>query len=105
MREQLSDAEKIPTVFDPENEAAKYLSAMADTHGGEGSPSAADALTGDESLVKILEIAIGLEKESVLFYVGLKVLIPPQYGLEKLETIIKEERRHIAQPDAVRKKL
>jgi len=60
MREQQSDAEKIPTVFDPENEAAKYLSAMADTHGGEGSPSAADALTGGESLASILDTTIGL---------------------------------------------
>lgn len=105
LREQLSDAEKTPTVFDPENDAARYLASMADTHGGEGSPKAADALTGSESLASILETAIGLEKESVLFYVGMKDLIPPQYGQEKLEAIIKEERRHIAQLDAVRKKL
>ncbi|MFC1814867.1 rubrerythrin [Thermodesulfobacteriota bacterium] len=105
MRQSLSEADKTATVFDPENESSKYLSAMADNHGGEGSPAAADLLTGKESIAEIIDIAIGLEKESILFYIGLKDMIPPKYGQEKLENIIKEERKHIIQLNTVRKKL
>jgi rubrerythrin len=77
---------------------------MADNHGGEGSPVAADALTGNESIAEVIDIAIGLEKESVLFYVGLTDLVPPEHGREQLEAIIREERRHIIQLTAMRKK-
>lgn len=97
MRNTLTDKEKGGKVFDPQDELSLYLSAMADTHGGEGSPSAADSLTGAETMEEVLTVAIGLEKESVLFYLGLKDMVPPKYGLDKIDDIIREERSHIAQ--------
>jgi len=105
MRKGLKPQEKQTTVFDPNQEAAQYLAAMADTHGGEGSPTAADALTGDESIQEIIDIAIGLEKESILFYLGLKDFVPPEYGQDKLDRIIREEQRHIIQLKGFLKKL
>lgn len=105
MRTTLSAAEKTATVFDPSGESVQYLAAMADMHGGEGSPSAADALTGQESILEIIDIAIGLEKESILFYLGLKDLVPPKLGQDKLYDIISEERRHIIQLNGFRRKL
>ena len=97
MRKVLADKEKGGKVFDPQDELSLYLSAMADTHGGEGSPSAANSLTGAETMEEVLTAAIGLEKESVLFYLGLKDMVPPKYGLDKIDDIIREERSHIAQ--------
>ena len=105
MRKSLSEADKTATVLDPENEASQYLAAMADAHGGEGSPAAADLLTGKESLAEIIDIAVGLEKESILFYIGLKDMIPPKYGRDKLDKIIAEERKHVVELSALRKKL
>lgn len=105
MKTTLSAAEKTATVFDPLGESAQYLAAMADMHGGEGSPSAAEALTGQESILEIIDIAIGLEKESILFYIGLKDLVPPKLGQDKLYDIISEERRHIIQLNGFRQKI
>jgi len=105
MQQSLSAAEKTATVFDPQGDSAQYLAAMADMHGGEGSPSAADALTGEESILEIIDVAIGLEKESILFYLGVKDLVPPNLGQDKVFAIIEEERRHIVQLNAFRKKL
>lgn len=96
MRDGLGDDEKADTVFDPLNEVVLYLSAMADSHGGEGSPKAADQLTGKESLGDIINIAIGLEKESILFYLGLKDMVPEHLGKDKIDSIVKEEREHVA---------
>lgn len=104
MRGSMTEAEKTNTVFDPQGEASLYLVAMADSHKGEGNPSVADALTGEESIAEIIDIAIDLEKESILFYLGLKDLVPPEYGQDKLDTIINEERRHIIQLNGIRKK-
>ena len=105
MKERLVDMEKTETVFDPEGELSLYLASMADRHGGEGSPAAAEALTGEEKMADIVTTAIGLEKESILFYVGLKDMVPLKYGRDKIEEIISEERRHIVQLNAFLEKL
>ena len=97
MRKTLSEAEKTQTLFDPQDESSQYLAAMAEGHGGEGSPKAADALTGKETVKEVIEIAMGLEKESILFYIGLRDMVPPQYGRDKMDDIIREERKHVIQ--------
>lgn len=96
MRKSLTEQEKGETVFDPYNEASLYLQALADSKGFEGMKSPTQKLTGKESTQEVLEIAIGAEKNSVLYYVGLKDLVPPEIGRDKVETIIREEVRHIA---------
>jgi rubrerythrin len=97
IQKTLSDKEKGGKVFDPEDELSLYLASMADTHGGEGNPSAANALTGTETIEEVLTTAIELEKESVLFYLGIKDIVSPGHGLERIDDIIREERGHIAQ--------
>lgn len=97
MMGDLSDTEKKQTVFDANEELSLYLKAMADAHGGEGDPEAAAALTGNETMEQIVATAIGLEKESILFYIGLKDLVPAKLGQEKIGRIIKEETQHVAQ--------
>ncbi len=96
MRKQLSGQETGDTVFDPDNEAALYLRAMADSHGCEGKKTPNEELTGNETPKEILEIALNSEKESVVFYSGLKSLVPPKAGRDKVKAVIREELAHIA---------
>jgi rubrerythrin len=92
------------TAFDPYLEAALYLQGMADSHGGEGAPSVARSLKGTESLADILRIAIGMEQQSILFYLGLKDMVPARLGRDKVETIIAEEKAHLSTlTDEIRK--
>ena len=95
MREELSGREKEPMVFDPDNLSALYLQAMADARGYEGKITPAKELTGDETPKEIIEIALNSEKESVVFYFGLKGLVPVKAGRDKVEAIIIEELSHI----------
>jgi len=95
MREQLSGRETEDTMFDPENEAAIYLQAMADSHGYEGKITPDEELTGNETPKEILGIALNSEKESVVFYSGLKSLVSPKAGRGKVKAIIREELGHI----------
>lgn len=97
MQSGLTEQEQTDTVFDPNDEVGLYLNANADAHGGEGAPSVADSLTGDESMADIVKIAIELEKKSILFYLGLKDLTPEHLGKNKVDNIIAEEKKHIAQ--------
>ena len=105
MRKNISEGEKQETVFDPANELSMYLKAMADNHGGEGDPDIVESFTGEEPIEEIINTAIGLEKESILFYLGLKDLVPAKYGHDKLDNIIKEEKLHIAQLNGFLKKI
>jgi rubrerythrin len=96
MRKELSAGEREETVFDPDNEAAMYLQTIANGHGWEGKKSLTESLTGKEKIEDILKIALEAENNSVVFYSGLKELVPPRAGRDKVEAIIKEELGHIA---------
>lgn len=105
MKQQVSDLEKTQTVFDPDDELSLYLKAMADEHGGEGNPDILALFNGEETIVEILATAIDLEKESILFYIGLMDMVPPKYGREKINEIIGEEKMHVAQLTGYLKKV
>ena len=95
MRKQLSGQEKGWTVFDPDNQSVLYLQAMADARGFEGKITPTKELTGSETPKEILETALNSEKESVVFYFGLKGMVPVKAGRDKVEAIIIEELSHI----------
>ena len=108
MRADLPDEEREPTVFDPEGEAALYLRALADLRvfGKEGEKDfiLSGDLTEQEKIRKILRSAIGLEKESIVFYLGMKELVPTRFGKDKIDKIIKEEMGHIRLLSGLQKK-
>lgn len=97
MRKNISNSEKQGASYDPYDELSLYLSAAADFHGGEGSPKAADKLNGTESISEIINIAMDLEKKSILYYIGLKDLVPEKLGKDKIDNIIDEEKKHVIQ--------
>ena len=53
-------------------------------------------MTGRESMREILQTATGLEKDSVVFYSGLKQAVTDKKDLATLDKIISEELRHVA---------
>jgi len=95
MRKGLGPREKEPMVFDPDNQAAMYLQAMADARSMEGRISPTKKLTGNETIKEILDIAVNSENDSVVFYLNLKDLVPVKAGRDKVEKIIIEELSHI----------
>ena len=95
MREDLSEDEHASTVFDPEGEADLYLKAVADGNVFNLKGNAVDDLSGDKSLEDILRTAIGMEKESIVFYTTMSGVVPPRLGREKIMEIIGEEQKHI----------
>jgi rubrerythrin len=96
MRNELGADEKEPFIFDPGNEAAVYLQTMADSRGYEGKKSLTEKLSGKESIEDVLNIAVEAEKNSVVFYTGLKEMVPARAGKDKVTAIIKEELGHLA---------
>jgi rubrerythrin len=89
MRAQLDQEEKTATVFDPGNEAAMYLRALADTRVFYEKPIDTSSMTA------ILKDAVTAEKDSIVFYLGMRDAVPEGMGRDRLDAIIKEEMGHI----------
>ena len=97
MRKQLSSKQRELIAFDPENEMALYLQAMAGGHVFDLKKDMSLQLTGEESIADVLNMAIQAEKDSIVFYTGLIKFIPAPAGREKVEDIIGEEQGHIVE--------
>jgi len=95
MRAQLTSKEQQPDVFDPEGQAQMYLRALADGHIFDIKADPAEKLSGIKNPHGVLKMALGIERDSIAYYVGLKEYIPPKAGRDKVEDIIKEEMKHI----------
>lgn len=88
-KEELTDSEKASTVFDPEGKSAMYLKALVDTR------VFFEKDIDATSLRDILKAAIEAEKDSIVFYLGMKDAVPDNLGKGKLDAIIKEEMGHV----------
>jgi rubrerythrin len=89
MRKQLTSGEKTSTVFDPEGEAVNYLRALADTR------VFFQKDIDTTSMEAILKDAITAEKDSIVFYLGMRDAVPENMGRDRLDAVIKEEMGHI----------
>jgi rubrerythrin len=89
LRSELTQDDKIVTTFDPNGEAESYLQALADTR------VFYEKEIDITSLKEILTTAITAEKDSIVFYLGMKDVVPGHLGKQKLDEIIKEEMSHI----------
>ena len=93
MRAELSDRDRQPLTADPDDTAVLYLQAMVDGKVFAADPS--EALTGAEPMDAVLNTAIGLEKDSIVFYEGMKAGVAGLAAEGKIQSIIRQEIGHI----------
>jgi len=89
MQKELADKEKASQVFDPAEEAVLYLKALADTR------VFFKKKAPGSDMEEILKSAIETEKDSIVFYLGMKELVPGELGKNRVDNIVKEEMGHI----------
>ncbi len=68
---------------------------MADGYVFDVTTDPTELFTGKETMEHILQKAIGMEKDSIVFYLGMKELVPERLGRDRIDAIIKEEMNHI----------
>ena len=95
MRKELSEQGPEMRTFEAENDVVFDAQSMAGlaVFGNKMVPSA--ELTGKESITDILKSAIEKEKDTIIFYTGLKDFVSAQAAKDKIAEIIKEEMHHI----------
>jgi len=92
MRANLSQEE---IDFKADEQTSAYLKAWADGQVFDRKSDPVTRIKPDLNLKEILKIAIELEKESIVFYSGLKNGVNNKKYRERIEEIIREEMGHI----------
>ncbi|MEI7834076.1 MAG: ferritin family protein [bacterium] len=93
MRTSLSAVEQAETAYDPYDEMLLYLRAFADGVVFTDDPQ---KLFGTvKTKREILKIALERERDSIIFYTGMRQYVPQALGLDKLDHVIKEEFSHV----------
>lgn len=95
MQKSLSGDELGGSLEDPHDEAYAFLKGMADKYVFDPKSAPPDILKDGADPKAILEIAIQREKDSVIFYEGIKVMVPQKLGGPRLDEIISQEMGHI----------
>lgn len=100
----LTEAEKyqIPEAYAAEY--AAYLQALVDNAVFTDDFITSELATKASSDIVALELAINAEKDTILFYYGMKE-ITPKSALSTLNKIITEEKRHLRQLSELKKRL
>ena len=100
----LTEAEKyqIPEAYAAEY--AAYLQALVDNAVFTDDFITSELATKTSSDIEALELAINAEKDTILFYYGMKE-ITPKSALSTLNKIITEEKRHLRQLSELKKRL
>lgn len=96
MRAELAGGELEMPVYDPDGEVQMYLRVMADGHVFDLSADPAKQLADKKTSEDVLRMAMGAERDSIAFYVGLRESVPQKAGKDKVEAIIREEMGHMA---------
>lgn len=95
LRLSLSTERASAAPFEPPEEKALYLEAMADTRVFPVSGPVPEELASAANLAEALRYAIDREKDSVVFYSTMQDLVPLHQGREQIQSIIAEELGHV----------
>ena len=89
---------------DPDGTAELYLKAVADNHVFNLDKKVSELVASIQSSESALRLAIGFEKDTVVFFSALKNAVPEKHKA-KVDLLIKEELNHICQLDEALKQL
>jgi rubrerythrin len=95
LRAQLLNVSEKDLTWDPHGEVELYLQAVANRQVFTIELDVAEFADNRSSIKEILEFALAREKESVVFYTSLDMVLPADLSGGKVTAIIKEEISHI----------
>lgn len=95
MQHRLTEVEAEDTVYDPHGELFTYMKNLADRFVFDPRQRPENVFAQDVSLKSILEMAIEREKDSIIFYEGIKVMVPEKYGRARVDQVIEQEIGHM----------
>ena len=100
----LTEADKNQVSMAHSAEYAAYLQALLDSAVFTNDTVTSELAANAESDIEAMELAIGAEKDSILFYYGMKDIVPKRVQ-PTVDKIITEEKSHLRQLWELKRKL
>lgn len=94
LRARLEGSFPADRVWDPEGLAESFLQATADTHIFTVQ-AATERLMDVDNADEALDMALMFEKDSVVFFLGMKDILPDEEGKGEIDKLIESERDHV----------
>ncbi len=96
MERELSENEHRQPAYDPYGEANQYLRALAQGDVFDLRADPTDWLDSEPATgAAVLRRAIDVEKDSILFYLGMKRSVPARLGKDRIDEVIHQEMNHM----------
>jgi rubrerythrin len=105
MRSNLPQGAKAQTVFDPDDEIALYIKALADSRVFTTEIEAARLAKSCKTPVEVLRVAQQFEKDTILLFESMKEVTKAEWGQAKIDDLIDEEKGHIRKISAILAKI
>ncbi len=95
MSSRVASEQSPEPLYDPNDEVRAYLRAVADgrVFGLRQDPN--EWLDARRSTTQVLRKAIDLEKETIIYYLGIQESVPEDLGRDWIDEIIREEMSHV----------
>ena len=81
--------------FDPDDQTVAYLRALVKGHVFDLKGDPSEVINEETTIAEVLKMAIQVEKESIVFYLGIKRVTPGEMGKDLIDKIISEEIGHV----------
>ncbi|MFP4520947.1 MAG: rubrerythrin [Fibrobacterota bacterium] len=94
MQKEMSGKQEEDMV-DVQDEAHRFLRAIASEIVFKNKERESGAAPVFKSIRDLFETALGKEKDSIIYYMGIREIVPASFGKDKIDNIILEEKRHI----------
>ncbi|MBI4295884.1 MAG: ferritin family protein [Chloroflexi bacterium] len=103
-QDMLAESEKYETAAAHADDHAEYINALADTAVFTEESITSEITAAVDNPIKALELGIGAEKDSILFYYEMKEVIPKS-GHSAVSRILNEEKTHLRLLSDLKRKL
>jgi rubrerythrin len=97
LKEQYASEHNDFRAYHDDPDSIRYLHAIADSHVFNIEDPVTKHLTGSEPLDKILLTALNFEKDTIVYFLGLKNIIKEEMSRSQVDKIIYEEVGHIGE--------
>lgn len=95
MQQALTAEEQSDGLEDAHNDAYQFLQGMADKYVFNPALDPLKVLAAGMEPKKILDIAVEREKDSIIFFEGIKTMVPEKFGSKRIDEIIAQEMGHV----------
>ena len=96
LQDQLASKEWAKNPFDPNDEAVLYVRTMVKGHIFNMHKDIATLIKKTKNPEDILKLAIGFEKDTIVYFLGLKEVVPDEEEKEQIDKLVKEEMKHVS---------